>query len=131
MTVSRASNPTRRQRDGTAFVGGFGKTTGDSDLLFVEGQLPERDGTVQHHLTAPEQLERCLATLESKLAAHGSELEGILQVTIYVTDMDSYDEINAVYERHFQEPYPSRTTVGVCDLLGGAAVTLDAVVALE
>ncbi|ELY98999.1 endoribonuclease L-PSP [Natrialba chahannaoensis JCM 10990] len=131
MTVPRASNPTRRQRDGTAFVGGFGKTTGDSDLLFVEGQLPKRDGEIQRHLTAPEQMELCLTTLESTLAAHGRELDAVLQVTIYITDMDSYDEINAVYEQHFQDTYPARTTVGVCDLLGGASATLDAVVALE
>ncbi|ADD07040.1 uncharacterized protein Nmag_3490 [Natrialba magadii ATCC 43099] len=45
--------------------------------------------------------------------------------------MAAYDEINAVYEQHFQESDPAQTTVGVCELLGGASVTLDAVTALE
>jgi 2-iminobutanoate/2-iminopropanoate deaminase len=37
----RASETSRKQRDGTEFIGGYGKKTGDSDLLFIEGQLPE------------------------------------------------------------------------------------------
>ncbi|SHH60558.1 hypothetical protein [Halobaculum gomorrense] len=37
----RASASGRKQRIGTEFLGGFGTKTGDSDLLFLEGQLPE------------------------------------------------------------------------------------------
>lgn len=45
-TVQRPSNTTRRQRDGAKFVDGYGAKTGDSDLLFDEGQLPEEDGEI-------------------------------------------------------------------------------------
>lgn len=44
--------------------------------------------------------------------------------------MDAYEEVNDVYEQSFDETYPARTTVGVRELLGGAAVTIDAVVAV-
>jgi len=43
----RASETSRKQRDGTEFIGGYGQKTGDSDLLFIEGQLPDRIGTQQ------------------------------------------------------------------------------------
>lgn len=39
--------------------------------------------------------------------------------------------MNAAYERYFAEQYPARTTLGVSELLGGASVQLDAVVAVE
>lgn len=39
--LDRASENSRQQRDGTEFIGGYDKKTGDSDLLFIEGQLPE------------------------------------------------------------------------------------------
>ena len=55
----------------------------------------------------------------------------MLQVTLYLVDMDAYEEVNETYEQYFEETYPARTTVGVCDLLGGSAVTVDAVVAVE
>lgn len=45
--------------------------------------------------------------------------------------MDAYEQVNTTYEHYFEETYPARTTVGVCDLLGGASVTIDAVVAIE
>ncbi len=76
-------------------------------------------------------MELCLNNLEVKLTDQGRSPDDVLQITIYVADMDAYDEMNAVYEQHFQDVYPARTTVGVCDLLGGASVTLEAVVAVE
>lgn len=129
--VSRTSEPARKQRDGTKFTGAFGQRTGDSDLLFVEGQLPERDGNVRADEPAPTQLAYCLENLRCVLAEHGLSVEDVLQVTLYLADMDAYDQVNERYERFFEGTYPARTTVSVCDLLGGAAVTLDAVVAVE
>ncbi|SHH60589.1 hypothetical protein SAMN05443636_2971 [Halobaculum gomorrense] len=45
--------------------------------------------------------------------------------------MDAYTFVNDAYERYVDGEVPARTTVDVCDLLGGAAVTVDGVVALE
>lgn len=128
---SRASDTTREQREGTQFTGAFGQPTGESDLLFVEGQLPEREGTVRADESASEQLALCLENLESVLARRGQSLEDVLQLTLYLADMDSYERVNETYERYFGETRPARTTVGVSDLLGGASVTVDAVVAVE
>ncbi|WP_049894339.1 RidA family protein [Salinarchaeum sp. Harcht-Bsk1] len=126
----RASAPDRQQRDGTAFVGAFGKTTGESDLCFVEGQLPEDgDGVVDD--PPAKQLERCLQNLDAQLDRHGRDPSDVLQLTLYLTDLDAYEEVNDAYEAYFDDTYPARTTVGVSELLGGAAVTVDAVVALE
>ncbi|WP_228546283.1 hypothetical protein [Halegenticoccus tardaugens] len=54
-----------------------------------------------------------------------------IQVTLYLAEVDAYAEVNEMYEQHSGETYPARMTVGICDLLGGASVTLDAVVAIE
>jgi len=43
-SLDRASESSRKQRAGTDFTGAFGKKNGSSDLLFIEGQLPEQDG---------------------------------------------------------------------------------------
>ncbi|GAB3030883.1 RidA family protein [Natronobiforma cellulositropha] len=125
------STATRKQRDGAKYIGAFGRKTGDSDLLFVEGQLPESNGEVQNHASPAEQMSLCLDGLETELTEHGSALTDVLQVTLYVSDMDSYREMNDTYETYFPTESPARTTVGVCSLLEGASVTLDAVVAIE
>ena len=127
----RASETSRKQRDGTKFIGGYGKKTGDSDLLFVEGQLPEDNGQVVSEESPARQLELCFQNLEIQLDRHGKETRDVLQLTLYLAEMDAYEQVNASYEQYFDETYPARTTVGVCELLGGAVVTIDAVVALE
>ncbi|QRV13524.1 RidA family protein [Haloterrigena salifodinae] len=130
-TPARASESGRRQRDGTAFTGAFGTKTGSSDLLFVEGQLPESDGRLRADEPPSRQLERCLANLESELERRGRTADDVLKLTLYLAEMDAYEDVDETYQSYFDETHPARTTVGVCDLLGGAAVTVDAVVAIE
>ncbi|WP_049997064.1 RidA family protein [Halococcus sediminicola] len=127
----RASETSRKQRDGTEFIGGYGKKTGDSDLCFIEGQLPEHEGRVESNESPAQQLELALQNLETQLNQHGQGMDDVLQLTLYLADMDAYESVNETYGRYFEEPYPARTTVGACELLGGAAVTVDAVAALE
>lgn len=127
----RASESSRTQRGGTEFLGAFGRKTGDSDLLFIEGQLPADGDRIVSNEPPARQVERCLQNLEAKLERHGKELGDVLQLTLYLAEMDAYERVNDAYEQYFDETYPARTTVGVCELLGGAAVTVDAVVAIE
>ena len=127
----RASETSRKQRDGTEFIGGYGTTTGDSDLRFIEGQLPEHEGRVESDESPAQQLELALRNLEVELNQRGQGMDDVLQLTLYLTDMDAYRSVNETYERYFEDTYPARTTVGACELLGGAAVTVDAVAALE
>jgi 2-iminobutanoate/2-iminopropanoate deaminase len=127
----RASEPSRRQRDGIKFHSGYGKKTGDSDLRFIEGQLPEREGRVESDESPAQQLELALQNLKAKLNQRGQGMDDVLQLTLYLTDMGAYESVNETYERYFEEACPARTTVGACELLGGAAVTVDAVAALE
>ena len=51
-------------------------------------------------------------------------------MTIYLTDLASFAEVNEVYAEFFSEPYPARTTVGVSALPKGAMVEIDATVPL-
>lgn len=129
--IVRASQTSRKQRDGMKFIGGYGKKTGESDLLFIEGQLPEDDDRIAGSEPPAKQLELCLQNLEAQVERHGKGLSDVLQLTLYLAEMDAYEAVNEVYEQYFDETYPARTTVGVCELLGGAAVTVDAVVAIE
>ncbi|QFU84651.1 RidA family protein [Natronorubrum aibiense] len=129
--TSRASATGRKQRDGPDYVGGYGQKTGSSDLLFLEGHLPTVDGTVDDRQSAPEQLERCLENLRETLEGYDRTLDDVLKVTVYLTDLQQYEAINDVYRDAFDEQVPARSVVGVSELLGGADVQLDAVVAVE
>ncbi|MDR1836002.1 MAG: Rid family detoxifying hydrolase [Fusobacteriaceae bacterium] len=47
------------------------------------------------------------------LAAAGLSSDDVQKVNVYLTDIDNFAEMNAVYKEQFTEPYPARTTVAV------------------
>jgi 2-iminobutanoate/2-iminopropanoate deaminase len=101
------------------------------ELLFCSGQIPldptsgELVGT-----SAAEQARRCLENLQAVCVAAGTALERAVRVTIYMTDLERFAEVNDVYASFFADEPPARVTVGVAALPRGAQVEIDAVVAL-
>lgn len=57
-------------------------------------------------------------------------LSDLLRTTIYLTDYEDFEAINAVYASYLCEPFPVRTTVQVAALPLGAKVQIDTVIAL-
>ena len=120
--LSRASVSRRKQRAGAKFTGGEGTKTGESDLLFLEGQLPTVDGKVDTDNSAAEQMERCLVNLRAALDSHNRTLDDVLRVTVYLTNLGRYESVDEVYRDAFDERLPARAVVGVSELLGCAAI---------
>jgi 2-iminobutanoate/2-iminopropanoate deaminase len=63
-------------------------------------------------------------------AAAGAELADAVRMTIYVTDMGAFKDINEAYGKFFGSEPPARVTIGVAALPLGADVEIDAVLAL-
>ena len=77
-----------------------------------------------------EQARRCLENLEAVCAAAGTKLASAVRVTVYMTDLSHFGEVNEVYASYFDDQPPARVTVGVAALPRGAYVEIDAIVAL-
>lgn len=125
------------QRDGIqsseapAAIGPYVQAIRTGDLLFCSGQIPLDPQTGE--LVAggeAEQAEQCLRNLEAVAQAAGASLRDAVKCTIYLTDLGAFAAVNAVYERHMGDPPPARVTVGVSALPKGAAVEIDAIIAL-
>jgi 2-iminobutanoate/2-iminopropanoate deaminase len=80
--------------------------------------------------TPAEQARRCLENLGAVCEAAGATLHGAVRMTIYMTDLAAFAEVNEVYASFFADDPPARVTVGVAQLPKGAQVEIDAVVAL-
>lgn len=98
------------------------------DFILLSSQLPFDPRTKQIVSDDfSEQAERCMRNMEILLNELGLSAEYVLKTSVYVTDMDNYDIFNEVYSRHFKEPYPARSFVGVNQLPYGAQVSIDAI----
>jgi 2-iminobutanoate/2-iminopropanoate deaminase len=114
-----------------AAVGPYSQAVRFGSLLFCSGQIPLDPATGEIvGATAGEQAHRCLENLVAVCEAAGTSLAQALRVTVYMTDLAHFGEVNAVYESFFAEEPPARVTVGVAQLPKGAGVEIDAIVAL-
>jgi 2-iminobutanoate/2-iminopropanoate deaminase len=101
------------------------------ELLFCSGQIP-LDPTSGElvGVSAGEQARRCLENLRAVCAAAGTTLERAVRVTIHMTNLGQFAEVNEVCAEFFPADPPARVTIGVAGLPRGAQVEIDAVVAL-
>jgi 2-iminobutanoate/2-iminopropanoate deaminase len=114
-----------------AAIGPYSHAVRAGELLFCSGQIPLDPASGEIVGASPAaQAGRCLENLEAVCAAAGTSLARALRVTIYMTDLAAFGEVNEMYARHFARDPPARVTVGVAQLPRGAYVEIDAIVAL-
>lgn len=98
-------------------------------LVFVSGQIPLDPHGDANPVSddISEQTERVLENLKGVLEAAGSTLGDVCKTTVFLTDLDDFAAMNAVYARYFTSEPPARSTVQVSRLPAGARVEIEAI----
>jgi 2-iminobutanoate/2-iminopropanoate deaminase len=112
-----------------AAIGPYSHGVISGGLLYCSGQTPldPQTGELVGE-TAGEQARRCLENLRIVCAAAGTSLDRAVRMTIYMTDLSAFAEVNGVYGEFFTAEPPARVTIGVAALPKGAGVEIDAIV---
>jgi 2-iminobutanoate/2-iminopropanoate deaminase len=112
-------------------IGPYSHAVSAAGLLFCSGQIPldAETGELVGE-TAGEQARRCLQNLQVVCEAAGTTLGRAARLTVYMTDLSAFAEVNEVYATFFETDPPARAAVGVAALPRGAQVEIDAIVAL-
>jgi len=104
----------------------------NNGLIFVSGQLPMNHATGEVETGEIEkQTELALRNVETILMAANSDLNHVLQLTIYVSEMDDWDKVNEVYKQILGEHKPARAIVPVKDLHFGTKIEIQAIAAVK
>jgi len=74
-----------------------------------------------------EQTELALRNVEAVLEAAGSDLTRVMQMTIYVSDMELWDAVNKKYAEVMGDHRPARAIVPVKDLHFGTKIEIQAI----
>jgi len=97
-------------------------------LIFVSGQLPMTLETREPFTgSIEEQTELALRNVEAVLKTAGSDLTKVLQMTIYVSDMELWGAVNATYARVLGDHRPARAIVPVKDLHFDTKIEIQAI----
>ncbi|ARU89887.1 RidA family protein [Pseudomonas sp. M30-35] len=109
-------------------VGHYSHVCVAGGLVFISGQLPiQPDGTVLIGSSFEEQSAQVLANLEACLACAGVGKENLVQVRVYVTDIERWPLFNEIYAAWMGTHRPARAVAGVSQLHFGLAVELEAI----
>jgi 2-iminobutanoate/2-iminopropanoate deaminase len=115
-----------------AAIGPYSHAVRTGGLLFCSGQIPLDPETGELVGATPaEQARRCLDNLAAVCEAAGAQLADAVRLTVYMTDLSAFAEVNEAYASYFEAEPPARVAIGVAALPKGAQVEVDAVVALS
>ncbi|MDD1748118.1 MAG: RidA family protein [Methanomassiliicoccales archaeon] len=109
-------------------VGLYSQAIMADDVLFVSGQLgiDPSSGKLAGGGVKAEAI-RCLENVKAILSSAGLEMTDIVKVTIFMTDISRFKEVNEAYATFFHDPAPARSTIGVVALPLGAKVEIEAI----
>ncbi|HEY2000603.1 RidA family protein [Paraburkholderia sp.] len=96
-------------------------------LVFVSGQLPiDAQGQKLTDASFDVQAEQVLANLKAALAGAGSSVAQLVQVRVYIADIEHWVSFNQIYARWAGEARPARAIVPVSGLHYGLKIEVEA-----
>ncbi len=112
-------------------AGHYSQAVVHNGLVFVAGQLAIEPHTGERKTgSIEEQTEQALKNVAAILQAAGSDLTKVLKTTVYISDIELWGQVNAVYAQFFGEHRPARAVIPVGNLHYGFLIEIEAIAVL-
>ena len=112
-------------------IGAYSQAIKVGQTVFISGQIPLEPGTmniVDEDIRA--QTHRVFNNLAAVAREGGGNLDDVVKLTVFLTDLSHFAVVNEVMAEYFNPPYPARAAVGVAALPKGVPIEIDAIVHL-
>jgi reactive intermediate/imine deaminase len=111
-------------------IGTYSQAVRVGDTVYLSGQIPLVPQTMELAAGDMEaQIRQVFDNLKAVAAAAGGDLNDLVKLNVYLTDLSHFPLVNTIMAEYFQAPYPARAAVGVAALPRGAGVEMDGVMA--
>jgi len=114
-----------------AAIGTYSQAVKHGKLVFLSGQIPLDPDTME--LVAGDfeaRARRVFDNLKAVVEAAGGNMDQVLKINIYLTDLTRFATVNTVMADYFEEPWPARAAVGVASLPKGTDIEAEAVLGI-
>ncbi len=126
------SKQTIHSDNAPAAIGTYSQAVRHGDLVFLSGQIPLDPKTMEVvEGDFDTRARRVFDNLKAVAVAAGGDLNQVVKLTIFLTDLGNFAAVNDVMADYFSEPYPARAAIGVAALPKDANVEMDAVAVLD
>ena len=112
-------------------IGTYSQAVNHQGMVFISGQIPLDPETMEMVSGGIDaQIHRVFKNLSAICTAAGGSLDDIVKLTVFLTDMVNFPQVNAIMEQYFTAPYPARAAIGVAALPKDSEVEMDAILAV-
>ncbi len=114
--------------DAPKAIGTYSQAVKVGSTVYLSGQIPlvpETMEMVGGDFSA--QTRQVFDNLRAVCRAAGGDLNDIVKLNIFMTDLSNFATVNEIMATYFQEPFPARAAIGVAALPKGAEIEMDAV----
>jgi 2-iminobutanoate/2-iminopropanoate deaminase len=112
-------------------IGPYSQGIRSGNFIFVSGQIPLDPATGKVSEGVVSQTEQSLKNIKAILAAAGGSMDDVVDVTVFLKDMNDFAGMNGVYQGFFSQPHPARATVEVSRLPRDVLVEIKATACIE
>ena len=113
-------------------IGTYSQAVKIGTTVYLSGQIPlvpetmeVLDGDISAHI------KRVFDNLQAVAQAAGGDLQDIVKLNVFLTDLSHFPIVNEIMGQYFDQPYPARAAVGVAALPKGVGVEMDAIMELR
>ena len=109
-------------------IGTYSQAVKHQGLVFISGQIPLDPGNMEVVTGGIEaQIRQVFDNLSAICTAADGSLDDIVKLTIFLTDLGAFPQVNEIMGQYFSEPYPARAAVEVSALPKNVDVEMDAI----
>ena len=119
-------------KDAPEAIGTYSQGIRSGNLIYTSGQIAidPQTGDLQTG-DIKEEIRQVLANLDAVLQGGRSSLESAVKLTVFITDIGYFSDLNDVFKEYFSENPPARSVIQVSALPMDARIEIEAVGTME
>ncbi|GGX34360.1 reactive intermediate/imine deaminase [Pigmentiphaga litoralis] len=100
-------------------------------VVYLSGQIGLEPSTgVMVNDTFDAEVRRAFANMTAVVTAAGGTLAQVVKLTLFLTDLSKFGQVNDIMAELIPQPFPARSTVGVKELPKGATFEVEAILVI-
>ena len=109
-------------------IGPYSQAIKHGNMIFISGQIAmdyQNNNIINENIA--EETETVMKNIMNILKESGCNFQNIVKCSIFLSDMNLFDEVNKIYSKYFSHPFPARETVEVSKLPKNVNVEISAI----
>ena len=108
-------------------IGPYSQGIDLGNMIFFSGQIPLNPQTGEMPEGIEAQAKQALENVKGLLESQGLDFSHVVKTTVFLDNMDDFNNVNGIYAQYFVEPYPARSAVEVAKLPKGALIEVEVI----